>query len=61
MVHHKHLFTLIFNFEITLNSYPTFKILFLKKESNMRVCFITQTSTKQIKQLNKYIYLLLHN
>jgi hypothetical protein len=33
MMHHKHLSTRIFNFEVTFTSYPTFKILYFLKRN----------------------------
>ena len=46
MMHHKQLFTWIFNFEVTLISIPQSKYYFPKKKGTIGVCFIFLTSIK---------------
>ena len=49
MMHHKHLFTWISNFEVTLDFIPPSEYYFSKKRKKaIWLCFIIQTSTKQI-------------
>jgi hypothetical protein len=57
MMHHKHLFTWISNFEVTLDFNPPSKYYFSKKkENNMSVSHISNIyQTNKLIRINKYL------
>jgi hypothetical protein len=61
MVHHKHLFIGIFNFEVTFNSYPTFKILFFSKNKESNMSVFHNSNIYQTNKLIKINICLLHH